>query len=391
MAITRRLYPHGDACVGVLLICLLGTPIACSGAAENRPDEEHATRIYKQVVAATVFLSSSYTAGTARASSIGSGFIVDNAGTILTNAHVVDGAHTVMAKLYDGQRVKVDVIGIDRYSDIAVLKLKGFTGKLPTLRLGSSERLRIGQRTLVIGNPYGLGFGLSSGILSGIDRLPPTLNFAEPRVPLLQTTAPLNPGDSGGPLLNSEGRVIGVTTSILAGTQNIGFAIPIDVVKEVFAELKANGKVVRPWMGVAGKLVTEEIRDLFVLPLSDGLLVEEVIPGSPAAEAGLRAGAIDVVVAGEPWMMGGDLIVSVQDHALHSIQDFIDTMKTLKVGDRVPVEYIRDRVRARLTVVVSERPPGAIHPLKEPFARTGDVSPRAGRSSHDLDGMRLGL
>ena len=364
MALMRCVHFRRNACVGVLLICLLGPPLAYAGPAENQPDEEQAVRIYKQVVPATVFLSSSYSAGTGRTSAIGSGFIVDDAGTILTNAHVVDGAHTIMAKLYDGQRVKVDVIGIDHFTDIAVLKLKGFTGTLQTVRLGSSERLRVGQRTLVIGNPYGLGFGLSTGILSGIDRVPPTVNFKEPRVPLLQTTAPVNPGDSGGPLLNSDGLVIGVTTSMLAGAQSLGFAIPVDLAKDVLTELKAQGKVVRPWVGVAGKFVTEEIRDLFVLPLTDGLLVEEVAPGSPAAIAGLRAGTIDVVVVGEPWMMGGDLIVSMQGQALHSVRDFISTLKTLKIGDTVPIEYLRDRVRGRLTVVVGERPPGSMRPLK---------------------------
>ena len=117
-------------------------------------------------------------------------------------------------------------------------------------------------------------------------------------------------------------------------------------------------------MGAAGKFVTKEIRDLFVLPLTDGFLVEQVAPGSPAAIAGLRAGTIDVVVVGEPWMMGGDLIVSMRGQALHTVQDFIDTIKTLKVGDRVPIEYLRDRVRGQLTVVVGERPPGSMRPLK---------------------------
>lgn len=364
MAMMRDVQNRRRACVGALLIFLLGPSLAYAGSTENLPDEDQAIRIYKQVVPATVFLSSSFSAGTGRASGIGSGFIVDDAGTILTNAHVVDGAHTIMAKLYDGQRVKVDVIGIDHFTDIAVLKLKGFTGTIQTVRLGSSEQLRIGQRTLVIGNPYGLGFGLSAGIISGLNRVPPTVNLMEPRVPLLQTTAPVNPGDSGGPLLDTNGRVIGVTTSMLAGAQNLGFAIPIDIAKDVLAELNVKGKVVRPWVGVAGKFVTEEIRALFVLPLTDGLLVEEVAPGSPADEAGLRAGTIDVMVVGEPWMMGGDLIVSMQGQALHSVQDFVATLKTLKIGDTVQIEYIRDRVRGRLTVVVKERPPGSMRPLK---------------------------
>jgi len=168
----------------------------------------------------------------------------------------------------------------------------------PTDRLGSSEKLRIGQRTFVIGNPYGLGFGLSTGIISGIDRTPPTLDFMMPRVSLLHTTAPINPGDSGGSLVDSNGHVAGITTALLASTQHIGFAIPINLVKEVVTELKATGRVQRPWIGVAGKFTTGDIRELFVVPLTDGLLVETVAPDSPASHAGLQAGTVEVVVSG---------------------------------------------------------------------------------------------
>ena len=140
MALMRCVHFRRNACVGVLLICLLGPPLAYAGPAENQPDEEQAVRIYKQVVPATVFLSSSYSAGTGRTSAIGSGFIVDDAGTILTNAHVVDGAHTIMAKLYDGQRVKVDVIGIDHFTDIAVLKLKDPTAGFDSPTFGELGR-----------------------------------------------------------------------------------------------------------------------------------------------------------------------------------------------------------------------------------------------------------
>jgi len=142
-------------------------------------------RLYRDVVPSIVFLATSYTTGNGRSSGIGSGFIIDEAGTVLTNAHVVDGAHTVIAKLYDGQRVKVEIIGIDSYSDVAMLRLVGVAGKIPFLRLGTSNTLRIGQRTLLIGNPFGLGFGLSTGIISGLDRLPPGLTFSKPRVPLI--------------------------------------------------------------------------------------------------------------------------------------------------------------------------------------------------------------
>jgi S1-C subfamily serine protease len=366
---------HSCTVFSLLLAVLAAGPgVLWAGATGDRPDEEQVVRVYRDVVPATVFLSSSYTTGNGRNSSIGSGFIVDEAGTILTNAHVVEGAHTVMARLYDGQRVRAEVLGIDSYSDVAALRLTGVKGKVPFVRLGTSDALRIGQRALVIGNPFGLGFGLSTGILSGLNRLPPGLAFSEPRVPLIQTTAPINPGDSGGPLVNSEGRVIGITTAMLMGTQNIGFAVPIDLVKEVLGELKASGKVSRPWLGVGGKFVTEEIRELFVLPLADGLLVGEVYPGGPAAEGGLQAGTVDVTVAGEPWMMGGDLIVSLQGRSLRTMEDFISAFKDLKVGETVSVEFIRDRMRRRTSLVVTERPQGLSHITSMPIGNAGRPS-----------------
>ncbi len=354
----------------LLTALVMWAPAALSaGPVGDRPDEDQVVRVYREVVPVTVFLSSSYATGSGRTSSIGSGFIVDEAGTVLTNAHVVEGAHTVIARLYDGQRVRAEVLGIDSYSDVAALRLTGVKGKIPFARLGASDALRIGQRALVIGNPFGLGFGLSTGILSGLNRLPPGVAFSEPRVPLIQTTAPINPGDSGGPLVNSDGRVIGITTARLMGTENIGFAVPIDLAKEVLGELKAKGKVSRPWLGVSGKFVTDEIRELFVLPLSDGLLVGEVYPGSPAADGGLQGGTVDVTVAGEPWMMGGDLIVSLQGRSFRTMEEFVEAFKDLKIGETVSVEFIRDRMRRKTSLVVAERPQGLSHMTSVPIGK----------------------
>ncbi len=375
----------------LLLLAVMAT-VPAEGAAKPEREEELAVSIYKQTVPATVFLSSSYVTGPAKNTSVGTGFILDESGTVVTNAHVIDGAHHVMAQLYDGQRIPVEVVGIDRYTDVAVLKLTGFTGKLPTVRLGSSDKLSIGQRTLVIGNPYGLGFGLSTGILSGIDRVPPTVNFMESRVPLLQTTAPMNPGDSGGPLVDSEGRVIGVTTAVLAGTQNIGFAVPINLVKEIVTELKTTGRIQRPWLGVAGKFITQEIRELFVLPFTDGMLVEMVARDSPASHAGLLAGDIDVVVSGQPWMMGGDIIVAIKGTPVHAVQDFLLVLKQLRIGETVDVEFLRSRERQKVSLTVSERPheplaPSARsselqHPVGQHPVRHGRLSFEAGRVEH---------
>lgn len=370
-------------CAALLLLVLLA-PWPAEAAGKPESEEEQTIRIYKQVVPATVFLSSSYVAGPVANATAGTGFILDETGLVVSNAHVVRGAHHVAATLYDGQRVKVTVIGIDHYTDIAVLQLNRFAGPLPTVHLGSSEKLRIGQLTFVIGNPYGLGFGLSTGIISGIDRTPPTLDFMMPRVPLLQTTAPINPGDSGGPLVDSTGQVVGLTTALLAGTQNIGFAIPINLVKEVVTELKATGRVQRPWIGVASKFITDDIRELFVLPLTDGLLVETVAPDSPASHAGVRAGTVDVVVAGQPWMMGGDIIVGINGTPVHAVRDFLTVLKTLRIGETIDMEFLRDRTRQTLSVIVSERPqePSAPSGRSTGFQAPAQPSPgRIGRSS----------
>ncbi len=152
-----------------------------------------------------------------------------------------------------------------------------------------------------------------------------------PSVPLLQTTAPINPGDSGGPLVDSEGRVIGVTTALLAGTQNIGFAIPINLVKEVVRELKATGRVQRPWIGVAG--------------------------------------TVDVVVSGQPWMMGGDIIVAIKGAPVHAVRDFLTVLKTLRIGETIDIELLRDRARQTRSVIVSERP----QELSAPFGRSAEA------------------
>ena len=368
---------HGFAALPILFLVLL-LPQHAGSASAVESDEQQAVTIYTKTVRATVFLSSSFTQGLVTGKSMGTGFIIDESGTVITNAHVVGGARDISAQLYGGEKSKVEIVGVDYYTDVAVLKLKGFLGKLSKVDLGSSDKLRIGQRTFVIGNPYGLGFGLSAGILSGLDRMPSSVNFTEPRVALLQTTAPVNPGDSGGPLLNSDGKVIGVTTSILEGTQNIGFAIPINLVKDIVLELKTEGRVRRPWLGVAGKFITEDIRDLFVLPLTDGMLIETVVPDSPATEAGLRAGTIDVVVSGQPWMMGGDILTAVRGRRVSTVQEFWSVIKELEIGQTVDIEFIRDRERRQTRLTVRERPQipysQFLRPMENPYQ--GRKAPR---------------
>lgn len=364
-------------CVMALGCGLWGPSLTAGPAHGAEPDEERTVGLYQRLAPATVFLSSSYLSAhpllDPPATGVGAGFILDEAGTVLTNAHVVEGASTVMATLYDGRRVKAELLGSDPYTDVAVLHLTDVPGKLTAVRLGDSDHLRIGQRALVLGSPFGLGFTLTTGIISGLGPVPGAMRLNEFR--LIQTTAPINPGNSGGPLVDSEGRVIGITTAILAGAQNIGFAIPINTAKAVLGELKQNGRVVRPWLGVGGKFPTDEMLLLFALPLAKGLLVEDVEEGSPAAETGLRAGALDVVVEGVPWVLGGDILVSLQGQSVHSDQALVEVMKTLHVGQTVQVEFLRDGQRYQRSLTVRTRP-NSIKKAVPPRTRSIGMLPR---------------
>jgi serine protease Do len=289
------------------------------------------------------------------ATGVGAGFILDQDGTVLTNAHVVERASAIMATLFDGQQVRVEVIGSDPETDLAVLQLPRNKGPYATVQLGDSDQLQVGQRALVVGSPFGIGFTLTSGIVSGLGPLRGKLGLVDSRV--IQTTAPINPGNSGGPLVDTQGRVVGISTAMLVGAQNIGFAIPINTAKGVLAELKERGRVIRPWLGVSGKFPTAEFISLFALPLGQGFLVEDVEDGSPAADAGLQAGTLDVVVQGVPWILGGDIVIALDGRPLRTPGAFLETMKSMLVGRTIEVEYLREGTRHRTALVVREHPP----------------------------------
>lgn len=343
-------------CLACIAIWILEAP----GHTTTRPasEDEHTVDLYQRLAPATVFLSSLYTSDhpllDPTATGVGAGFIFDQDGTVLTNAHVVERASAIMATLFDGRQVRVEVIGSDPETDLAVLRLPRDKGPYATVPLGDSDQLQVGQRALVVGSPFGLGFTLTSGIVSGLGPLPGTLGLLDGRI--IRTTAPINPGNSGGPLVDAQGRVVGISTAMLAGAQNIGFAIPINTAKAVLAELTQRGRVVRPWLGVSGKFPTEEFISLFAIPLREGFLVEDVEDGSPAADAGLRAGTLDVIVHGVPWILNGDIILLLDGRPLRTADAFRNTMKGMAVGRTIEVEYLRDGTRHRTALVVRERP-----------------------------------
>jgi S1-C subfamily serine protease len=348
---------HGLAVTAMAALCL-SAPIPVSAHEGTEPDERRTIDLFQRLAPATVFLSVTYDSThpllSPSVTGVGAGFVVDESGTVLTNSHVVEGAQMVTATFYDGRRVSAALVGLDPTSDVAVLQLAAERPAIVPILLGDSDALRIGQQTMVVGSPFGLGFTLTTGIISGVGPPQGMTPFAPSR--LIQTTAPLNPGNSGGPLVDSQGQVVGIATATLMGAQNIGFAIPINVAKQVLAELKEKGRVVRPWLGVGGKFVTEDLRRLLTLPLTTGLLVEDIEDGSPAGEAGIRTGQLNMTIEGVPWVLGGDIVVALHGQPIPTPEAFAQVSSQLQVGQEVQVEVMREGQRLMRSVVLSERP-----------------------------------
>ncbi|HVR41856.1 MAG TPA: trypsin-like peptidase domain-containing protein [Thermoanaerobaculia bacterium] len=233
-----------------------------------------------------------------RTQSVGSGFVWAADGTIVTNAHVIDGASAITVNLYDGRKFVARLIGADPDSDLAVLKVDA--ERLPTLPLGSSADLLIGETVIAVGNPFGLSGTVTTGVVSATGRSVPAQEEGRTFTDFIQTDASINPGNSGGPLLNIEGRVIGINVAIYAQAQNIGFAIPVDRARKIVEDLRQYGEVHNAWLGLATATITPEEAQRLGLAVSAGAIVTRVFGGSPAARAGIRPGDVIVAVGNAP-------------------------------------------------------------------------------------------
>jgi serine protease Do len=266
------------------------------------------------------------------------------------------GRQSIVVALDDGTMLPARIVGADPIFDVAVLRVPAPKGSpLPVATLGDSDRLRVGEEVLAIGNPLGLDQTLTRGIVSATQRILPEGPFSGEE-PLIQTDASINPGNSGGPLLNRRGEVIGITTAIIADAQNIGFAIPIDLVKRLLPELVARGHVVRPWVGFQGQFVPEPLRGLLRLPMVEGLMIEVIEPGSPAERAGLRGGEVDLVVAGRQFLIGGDIVTHLNGTRIDSPSAFAKVVRGLKVGNTVTLRLFREGHYHERSYVLPERP-----------------------------------
>ncbi|MBI4637463.1 MAG: trypsin-like peptidase domain-containing protein [Candidatus Rokubacteria bacterium] len=282
---------------------------------------------------------------------VGSGVVIERDGQVLTNAHVVDGAASLLVTLESGERVAARTLGLDPVLDLALLRVES-PKPPPPARLGDSSTLRVGDEVVAIGNPVGLDQTMTRGIVSGLNRVLP--GFSEQ--PMIQTDAPINPGNSGGPLVDRCGAVVGINTFISEDAQSIGFAVPVNAVKAVLRDLREVGRVVRPWLGIQGRAVDAQLGALLRMPLTPGYLVEIVYDESPADRAGIRGGNLSVVVQGDEYLLGGDIVTAIQGTPIRSHQDYVGRVKTLRPGQRVRVTIFREGQTREMTLTVAERP-----------------------------------
>ena len=352
-----------------LLAALLGCGAVHAGqhvGTQGAPCAELIPDIYDRVSPAVVSITARsinpYQAMERISRVAGSGIIFDASGLVLTNSHVVFGRQSVTVTLDDGTSLPAELVGTDVLFDLAVLRIPSArTGVLPVAPLGDSERLRVGEEVLAIGNPFGLDQTLTRGVISAINRILPNTPLSL-KEPLIQTDTPINPGNSGGPLVNRCGEVVGITTAIMPDAQNIGFAIPISLVKAALPSLLTHGRIIRPWLGVQGLLVGRPLRELLRIPLTDGLLIEIVEPGSPAEAAELRGGQLDLTIDGQAVLIGGDIITAVNGKPVDTPEKLADAMKDLGVGATARLTVFRGGQTREVECVLPERPvlPGDI-------------------------------
>lgn len=285
----------------------------------------------------------------------GSGFIIDTRGYILTNNHVVAKARKITVTMADGRKVPATLVGRDPSSDLAVIKIPS-----PHVRvvatMGDSEHIKVGQKAIAIGNPFGLSHTLTTGIISALNRGIRTKDGNQIE-DLIQTDAAINPGNSGGPLLNSNGEVIGINTAIYSvsgGYQGIGFAIPINRAKYVAGELMSSGKVARPRLGISGLSLSPGLAEVLDLPVREGILVVDVAPGSPAEQAGVRGGRREVIVGNMRLRLGGDIIVALDGHAVRDMQALVRRLDKFRVDQTISIDIYRRERRLKLRVELSE-------------------------------------
>jgi S1-C subfamily serine protease len=290
---------------------------------------------------------------------VGSGFVYDENGHVITNHHVIDDAIKITVTFLDGESYAAEVVGSDADLDLAVLKVDARNSYLHHLELARSSELKVGQQVVAIGNPFGLSGSMTSGIVSQIGRLlPQESGYSIPNV--IQTDAAINPGNSGGPLLNMNGDVVGINTAIQSETgefTGVGFAIPSDTVKKVAPILIKDGSIRHPWIGISGVDIDYELAEIRGLDSTKGFLIMSVIEDSPADKAGLLGVDITKEIDGREVPMDGDIIIKIDGNVVRKIADILVHLQMDKiVGDEMVLTILRDGEIMNKTIFLGERP-----------------------------------
>jgi S1-C subfamily serine protease len=345
------------------------------GASDNASDSDTgltAGDIYKRDAPGVVFVRAQIVQRTQspfdfglpqeqRGEATGSGFVIDKAGTILTNAHVVNGATKVTVQFQNKQSVDAKVLGKDESTDLALLQVDPAGLTLVPLTLGTSKTVQVGDPAIAIGNPFGLERTLTTGVISAVKRTIQAPNSFEID-DVLQTDAPINQGNSGGPLIDATGKVIGINSQIATGdggngSVGIGFAVPIDTAKEIIPDLKESGRVDRGYLGIKSAVTVDKtLKDLINLPVDHGALVEQVATGGPADRAGIRGGGLNAMRDNHPIQIGGDIIVTVAGKDIRTRTDLQAAVADRTSGDKVKVTLWRAGKLKTVEVTLAQRP-----------------------------------
>ena len=290
---------------------------------------------------------------------VGSGFVFDKKGHIITNAHVIEDSTKTVVTFLDGRSYNAEIIGVDEYTDIGVIKVNADLKLLHPLSLGDSSNLQVGEPITAIGNPFGLSGSMTSGIISQMGRLLPSgSGYSIPDV--IQTDAAINPGNSGGPLLNMRGDIVGINTAIQSSTgefTGVGFAIPSQTVAKIVPTLISEGEYEHPWIGISGRDIDPDMANVLGLKDALGFLIITVVEESPASDAGLIGSNKIIEVEGRDYPVGGDIILAVDGIDVRKIDDILIHLQRVKtVGDEMDLKILRDDRTTNVTIILQERP-----------------------------------
>jgi S1-C subfamily serine protease len=345
-------------------VAFLGSGLWAGGACGLTEDERNNIEIYQKLASGVVNITSTvleqdFFLNAVPRQGAGSGSIIDARGYILTNHHVIEDARKLEVTLANGKKYSAKLIGSDPDTDVAVIKIEARREDLTLIPMGSSDNLKVGQKVIAIGNPFGLGQTLTTGIISMVGR---TLRASSGTLveDMIQTDASINPGNSGGPLIDSSGKMIGINTAIFSPTGasvGIGFAIPIDVVRRVSNELIDKGYYRYPWLGATLLTLFPDLAEALKLPVRAGAMVIEVVPRSPAAKAGMKSGTSRAQVGNYIVIVGGDIIVKVNGETVSDADSVIRRIRKSRPGDRVEMEVVHwEGGHGTVTVVMGEQP-----------------------------------